>query len=110
MARDCTTNQFGRMKQRVAVQSVAQVSDGQGGFIETWSTVATVWCEITPVSNYERIEAMKLASPVSHKVNMRFYRGLTTKHRLLFGARIFSIKEIINKNEDSSIHILKCVE
>jgi len=98
------------MNRRVAIQSVTQTTDGQGGVTEAWATASTVWCEISPINGYERIEAMKMASPVTHKVTMRYYAGITTKHRLLYGSRVLHIKEIINKDESDTIHILKCVE
>lgn len=110
MARACTKNIFARMNKRVAIQAVTQTSDGQGGADEAWVTLSTVAAEIVPVGNYERMEAMKLASPVSHKVTMRYYSGLTTKHRLLYGTRVLKIKEVVNKDEDNAIHQLRCIE
>ena len=99
-----------QMKHRVALQSVAQASDGQGGFTDTWTTSATVWAAIEPLNGFEKLQAMQLASPVTHKVTIRYRAGVTTKDRLLYGSRVFHIKEVINVDEDRNFLRLRCVE
>lgn len=110
MGKDCTKHIPARMNQRVSIQAVTQTSDGQGGFSESWATIGTVWALIEPANGYEKMQAMQQSSPISHKITIRFYRGLTTKHRLLFGERIFAIKEVLNVNESSQFHKLRCIE
>lgn len=99
-----------RMDKRVTLQSVAQASDGQGGFTDTWSSVASLWAEIEPLNGYEKLQAMQLASPVTHKVTIRYRAGVTTKDRLLYSGRVFHIKEVINVGEDGNFLRLRCVE
>lgn len=110
MARMCSKNPFSAMDKRVSLQVVTQTPDGQGGYTEAWVTVANVWADIVPVSGYERMEAMKLESPLSHKVTLRYYPGITTKHRILWEGRVLQIKEVINKDEQNVMHVLKCIE
>jgi len=101
---------IGDLRHRVSIQSVAQSSDGQGGYTEGWSTDSTVWAKIDPLNGYERMQAQQLASPVTHKVTIRYLSGLTTKHRLLSGSRVFAIKEVINLAEENRFLQLRCVE
>jgi SPP1 family predicted phage head-tail adaptor len=110
MGNTCTKHLPAQLKDRVAIQSVAQTTDGQGGFTEVWTTIANVWALIEPATGYEKMQAMQQSSPISHKVTIRYFPGLTTKHRLLFGSDPFAIKEVININNSSHFHKLKCVE
>lgn len=106
----CKADLVSKMRQRVTIQAVSGASDGQGGISETWADVATVWASIEPMSDYERFQAQQLQTNTTHKVMIRYYSGLTTKHRLLFGSRVFNIKGILNLNEENAFMQLKCVE
>lgn len=105
----CCDYEPAKFRHRVAVQSVTESSDGQGGLTETWATVATVWASINPKKGWEKSQAMQIQTPITHEVKMR-YRSLTTKQRLLFGSRVFHIKEIINPEERNLFLNLQCVE
>jgi SPP1 family predicted phage head-tail adaptor len=58
----------------------------------------------------EKFQAMQLQTPTIHKVTMRYRAGVTTAKRLLYGSRVFDIKEVINVDEANSILVLKCME
>lgn len=84
----------GSLRHRVSIQEKTPVSDGMGGFTETWSAISglsSVPAAIWPVSSKERIDAMKLESEVTHKIRIRYASGITSKHRILFGIRVFNI-------------------
>src|SRR5665213_2864274 len=98
------------MNRRVTIQQVSETPDGQGGFTEAWADVATVWASINPAKGWEKMQAMQLQTPITHKLVIRYRTGLTTKHRLLFGTRIFNIKEILNPGESNFSLNLQCVE
>jgi len=97
------------MKHRVTIQTVSRASDGQGGFTETWNDVTDVWVSIEPVKGWERYQAQQLETPVTHKIMMR-YRSLSTKDRLVYGARTFIIKEVLNVNEENRFLQIKAME
>lgn len=99
-----------QMKRRVSIQSITLSSDGQGGQTESWATDATVWAAIEPMKGFEKFQAAQLQTPLSHKVTMRYRTGVTTSKRLLYGSRVFDIKEVINVNEDGNFLELKCIE
>ncbi|WP_435007991.1 phage head closure protein [Tundrisphaera lichenicola] len=98
------------LRHKVVIQSVSQVTDGQGGFTETWADGATVWCSITPIKAYERVQAMQMQTPVSHKIVMRYRSDVTTANRLRFGSRVFEVKEAINVEERGRILQIKALE
>lgn len=98
------------MDKRIELQSVTRVSDSQGGYTETWATYATVWAEIKPVKGYEKFQAMQNATPVTHNLVIRYRSGVTTAHRVLFGSRVFHIKEVLNIEEANSFLRIAAIE
>lgn len=98
------------LKHRMTLQAESKTEDGQGGFGTEWEDEADVWAQIEPLKGYERMQAMQMQSPITHRVLLRWRRGLTTAKRLRYGGRIFEIKEIINLEEANVWHRLMCVE
>lgn len=100
----------GSMNKRVQVQSVTETRDAAGGVTQTWSTDRTVWAAISPLTGREYLNAQQVQSSVTAKVVMRYFAGLTPKHRLLFGSRVFEIAAVINPDEANEMYELMCVE
>jgi len=98
------------LKRRVTIQTVRRVSDGQGGFTESWVDGDTVWASIEPKRAYERFQAMQTAVPASHEIIMRFRRDVTSACRLKYGTRVFEVKEAINQSEQSRFLSIKAIE
>ena len=97
-------------KKRVIVHRPERASDGQGGFSETWTPTAAVSCSLEPVKGYERFQAMQLATPISHKLVMRFNPAVTTDTRLVLGTRVFAVKEALDRHEDRRYLDVRTVE
>jgi SPP1 family predicted phage head-tail adaptor len=76
-----------------------RVSDGQGGFEETWVDVIEVWAKIKPSSGKERYFANRIEPDTTHKIVIRWASGLNESMRILFEGRIFQIKSIDREDE-----------
>lgn len=87
------------LRHRIAIQSITEVSDGQGGKTESWSTVATVWARIEPVSSRERLYSDKLEYQRTHKIAIRYRSDITNDMRILFNGRYFQIKAVYSPDE-----------
>ena len=110
MTSACTKNPVGAMRHRVAIQENIQTPDSQGGFTESWGTIAAVWASIEPVKAYERFQAAQLETPISHKIMLRYRTGVTTAHRILYGTRVFNIKGVINVDEAGAFLRIEAIE
>jgi SPP1 family predicted phage head-tail adaptor len=110
MARDCVDFLPARMDRRVGIQSEAKTADGQGGWTSAWSTDAEVWAYVRPLKGYERMQAMHLKSPTTHKVTIRYRDGVTAAQRLLYGSRVLHINGVVNPDEANRFLELLCVE
>ena len=98
------------LKHRVTLQRETKEEDGQGGYESSWSDLITVWAEVLPIGAREKIYAMQLKSPASHKVTIRYRAGLTSNDRLVFRGNIYDIKECIDPKADRRYLKLLCLQ
>ena len=80
------------LRHRIVVQRLTNVSDNMGGFTTTWTTYATLWAKVEPVSASERLYQEKIEYQRSHKVVIRYRADITTDMRFTFKGRTFQIK------------------
>ena len=110
MAKDCINYAPARMDKRMTIQNPVRVSDGQGGFTETWPDGATVWAWVEPMKGYERFQAMQMQTPVTHKIMVRYRADITTASRLRLGDRVLWVREILNPGEARQFLNIKAQE
>lgn len=101
---------IGGMRQRIKLQSFTNTTDNMGGFTKTWTTEAIVPAAIWPVSAKERIRSESPTMTTTHRIQIRYYEGLSPKWRVMFGSRYFNIVSIINKEERNIQMDLLCEE
>jgi SPP1 family predicted phage head-tail adaptor len=94
----------------VAIQRRDETTDNIGGQTLVWTTVMSPWCKIEPLSASQRQFAGKTQAEVTHKVTMRYAAGVTAKHRILWGTRVFEISGVRNIEESNALLELSCVE
>jgi len=94
---------IGAMRHRITFQAENPVSDGAGGQGDPWaspSVVATVWANIKPKSGNERFHGEQIEAAVTHMITIRHRTDITAKHRILFGARLFNIRSIRDRDDE----------
>ena len=89
----------GDLDKRVTIQAPTETRDAGGAVVVTWVDVATVWAAIEPLRGRELIAAQAEASEVSGKIRLRYLSGITSKHRVVYGARIFDVVAPVNPKE-----------
>jgi len=98
----CGKNPFAKMNKRIVIEENTRTTDGQGGYTEAWTTLATVWASIEPIKGYEKFQAAQMQTPVTHKIMIRYRTGITTACRINYDNRTFDIKEVLNVDEDKA--------
>lgn len=91
----------GTLRHRIEIQGESVTRDSYGGETKSWTTSATVWASINPLSGRERLAAQQVNAETTHKITMRYHSGLTPENRIKFGSRIFDIEEILNTGENN---------
>ncbi len=101
---------IGALRHRVELQQ-RQVAQGAGGHLtETWTTLARVAAQVEPLRGTEELLALQLVNPITHKITVRYAPGLKAARRILFGARVFTVKSVINKGERNRYLIFRAEE
>jgi SPP1 family predicted phage head-tail adaptor len=110
MATDCICAR--ELNKRIELQKVAESADsgGFGDATPTWSHFRNASAKIETTGAREFYRASQTFSQMTHLLTIRYLKGLTTKHRVKYGTRIFGITGIINVNEDNRWLRLACLE
>lgn len=95
----CCDITAGQLRHRIELQEETKVSDGAGGWVDTWATYATVWAKIKPLSGTEGIFGMQLQDTITHDILIRYRPGVVPAHRVKYGDRLFNIRQAINLEE-----------
>jgi len=91
----------GELKHRVALQRRTVAG------LNTWSTVATVWAAIEPLSGNQFYQNLIANTQVSGRVRIRYRTDVKPDWRILFGTRVFNITGIVNpKESNQEMHIM----
>jgi SPP1 family predicted phage head-tail adaptor len=101
---------IGELRHYVEIEQVTETSDGAGGYTSNWTTFAHAWVSINPVSGREKFQAMQTETIFTHKIKMKWIAGITTKHRIKFGTRVFDIIDVRNIEERNIVLELMALE
>lgn len=91
----------GELRHRVVIESAAESTDSQGGQTTSWSTFATVWAKLEPLSAGEIRFSDQIQYRRTHKCWMRYRSDVTvdTSMRVFFNSRYFQIKGLRQPDE-----------
>jgi SPP1 family predicted phage head-tail adaptor len=100
------------MKQRIEIQNYTTESDGMGGTNATWDEADTVWANIEPVNGSQTWQIESLKGNISHVVTIRYRSdiSITPESRFRYNGRVFNLKYVINKGEDSAYTKIAALE
>lgn len=97
------------MRNRIRFEESAETQNAVGA-TTTWSTFATVWAAISPLSGAEYYTAMQSLSETTHRVTTRYIAGVNTHMRIVSGDREFNIVAIINVDNRNRELDIMCKE
>lgn len=75
----------GQLRDKIVFQVATETSDGAGGTTRAWSDVATRRALIEPMNGGEAFRAGVTRSTQFYRVSVRWFDGITPKHRILWG-------------------------
>jgi len=96
----------GIMDQLATVQTPTEGTNSIGEPTLTYSTFATRWIALLPLSGAERIASMQNEGTVTHRVRMRYTPGLKPKMRLLSDGRTFEIDSVVERGRREEHELL----
>ena len=105
-----TTIAAGELNRRMTVMAYSDAPRADGGITKAETNLGQRWASIEPLSGREYMEAAQMGSEVTHRIRLRYFDGLTTKHHLTYGGRTFNIVSMLDLNEGGVVHELMCKE
>lgn len=90
---------IGAMRKRLVLQSRSESVDGGGGVAVSWSDIASVWAQVTPVSGAETVQAMHLTGTRRHRVRLRYRDDVDSERRFVFKGRVLNIRSVRDIDE-----------
>ena len=100
----------GALRHRVALQSVGTTYDDYGDLSDSWSTAASVWAAIDPVSGREKDISGELSGVVTHKIKISYRASVSPQNRITFDSRTFQVESVRNWQERDIYLELLCKE
>lgn len=103
---------IGRMDRRITIERKTRVSDGMGGYTESWGELATVWAEIRPLGAREVWDAMRVSAETRFRVRIR-WRGdsngapyYTSADRVIWQGRTYGIEQVVEIGRRAGLQLL----
>lgn len=84
----------GELNRRLVLEAPVETADGEGGVTRLYDVVTTLWAQVTPVSARADVAAGSLGQALRYAIVIRKRSDVTTRHRLLDGARIYRILSV----------------
>ena len=101
---------IGDLNRRVTLESLVQTKDAEGGMVDSWSAVATVWAKVANLSGNER-RASSHGGQVAEartEFTIRYRAGLNAKMRVSYAGKIYNIRHINDFAEEHRFVVLTC--
>lgn len=97
----------GQLRHRVVIRTMARTPDGMGGYTETPTDVTGIPARIDPLEGNEQINAMQTGMQRPHRIEIRYRSDMTGAKTIIYGARTFDIKSVVDPEERHvELHLL----
>ena len=100
----------GQLRNRLVLQSKTETRGAAGGVATTWTTQATVWGGIHPISGKEYTAIQQTQNEAEVKIIIRYQSSIDETWRVVNGGRAYSIVSVINENDRDRMITLMCLK
>lgn len=100
----------GEFRHVLTFQKRTETQNAFGEVINEWVDVFKTRGAIYPVSGRDFFAGEQINSEVTHKINLRYAKGLSPDMRIEFNGRVFEIESIINFQEANTLLQMMCKE
>lgn len=92
---------IGKLNKRVTINTVTRTTatDGMGGYTETTAKVKDTWAQIRPLTNSETLNYGVELGQRMVEIRLRYDSMLDQTNTVVFGARTFRVRSVINTDE-----------
>ena len=100
----------GKLNKRIVLESLTQSKDAEGGMVDSWTTLTTVWAAVANLSGNER-RATAHGGEVAEartEFTIRYRSGLNEKMRVSYAGKKFNIRHIKDYADRHEYLVLTC--
>jgi SPP1 family predicted phage head-tail adaptor len=108
---DRSRRNAGRLDQRLQIQRRSWPRDTFGGGTLSWRTLDTRWAAIEPLDGGEVIYAGGVVAQASHRVELRYYPGLSPEYRFVHSVsgQVYEIQQVRDLEQRKQWHVCDVV-
>jgi SPP1 family predicted phage head-tail adaptor len=99
----CKKTKSSQLRHKLTLQQEIITADDIGGYTRSWKNIADLWAEIIPIGGMEQFFANQIQTTITHRIMLRYRSDIETGNRLLFEARAFNIRSVLNVQEHNEI-------
>jgi len=102
----------GRLRFRIEVQEAVETRNTVGEVTQSWECIKKIWAAIDPIRGDEQFTMMQAKPTIDTKITVRSLaaRGVTPKHRFVYGDRVFDIDATIDWQSRGIFSEIYCKE
>lgn len=100
----------GQLRTALTLEQASEAPDGQGGFVVTWSTVATLWAMVEPMSGRGTVFAERADTLSTHRIWVRWRTDVMRGMRLANGGRQYRIDTVEDADGSRRYLVIKATE
>ena len=84
----------GDLNRRLVLEAPVESADGAGGVARSYASIMTLWGKVEPVSARGAVVADAPGATITHRIIVRRYSAVTTRHRFIEGTTIYRLVTI----------------
>jgi SPP1 family predicted phage head-tail adaptor len=81
-----------QMDRRIVIETPTETQDSTGAAVATWTTLATVWAEVRPMTGKETFTADQVLGDATSIFIIRYRSDITDKMRISYGGNYYDIR------------------
>lgn len=85
----------GQLRERVTIQQKVVTQNAFGEEVITWTTFATTWADVEPLTGREFIEQARREAEISYKVTIRYRTGIVPYMRISWESKTLRIEAVM---------------
>lgn len=101
---------IGRLRHLITLQTLQSTRNEYGEVEKGYADLAKVWASVEPISANEKYLQKQENMQITHKIEIRFLKGIGITTQILFNERKFKVKSVINPLEKNEKLILLATE
>jgi SPP1 family predicted phage head-tail adaptor len=101
---------IGAMRMRLMLEAPVDVADDSGSMRRSYASIAELWGEARPTSGASRFIAEREEQSIDWIVRMRWRADVTSRMRLVSGARILLIHSVYDPDGRRRFLFCRCEE